>query len=188
MEFLQNIKPREYQEKITQTCLEKNCLVVLPTGMGKTLIALMVAIKRLEKFPLSKILILAPTKPLAEQHLESFKKNLPELYVDIQLFTGSVNAKKRKEIWKTANIIFSTPQCVANDLKKKLYDLSEVSLLVEDEAHRCVKNYDYNYAAKRYLEQAINPRMMGLTASPGSDSKIVESEKTSETNPCPIWR
>ena len=173
MEFLQNIKPREYQEKITQTCLEKNCLVVLPTGMGKTLIALMVAIKRLEKFPLSKILILAPTKPLAEQHLESFKKNLPELYVDIQLFTGSVNAKKRKEIWKTANIIFSTPQCVANDLKKKLYDLSEVSLLVEDEAHRCVKNYDYNYAAKRYLEQAINPRMMGLTASPGSDSKKI---------------
>jgi len=174
MEILKKIKPRKYQEEITKTCLNKNCLIVLPTGLGKTLIALMVSIKRLEKHPLSKILILAPTKPLAEQHLESFKKNLPELYADIQLFTGSVKAGKRKEIWNTANIIFSTPQCIANDLKSKLYDLKEVSLLVEDEAHRCVKNYDYNYVGKKYLEQSNHPRIMGLTASPGSDEKKIK--------------
>jgi Fanconi anemia group M protein len=174
MELLANIKPREYQEQITETCLEKNCLVVLPTGLGKTLIALMVAIKRLELFPTSKILMLAPTRPLAEQHLEYFKKNLPELYADIQLFTGTLKAEKRKDIWKTADIIFSTPQCIANDLKKKLYDLKEVSLLIEDEAHRCVKNYDYNYVARRYLEQAKNVRLIGLTASPGSDPRKIK--------------
>jgi Fanconi anemia group M protein len=173
METLNKIKPRKYQEEIYKTCLEKNCLVVLPTGLGKTLIALMVAIKRIKKYPTEKILMLAPTKPLAEQHLESFKKQLPELWADIQLFTGSVNAEKRKKIWDTADIIFSTPQCIANDLKNQLYTLENVSLLVEDEVHRCVKNYDYTYIAKVYIGQAKHPRLIGLTASPGSDAKKI---------------
>ncbi len=173
MEFLKNIVPREYQEKIFNTCKEKNTLVVLPTGLGKTLIALMLTIQRMKKFPDQKIVFLAPTKPLAEQHISSFKKNLSELFADLQLFTGSIKSEKRKKIWQTADIIFSTPQCVANDLRKNLYDLSEVSLLIEDEAHRCVKNYDYNFIAKTYKMQSKNPRIIGMTASPGNDfSKI----------------
>src|SRR3989344_9635663 len=102
--FLKDIIPREYQQKIFETCVEKNCLVVLPTGIGKTLIALMLAIDRMKKFPDEKIVFLAPTKPLAEQHLESFKKYLPELFADMQLFTGAVLPEKRKEIWQTADI------------------------------------------------------------------------------------
>jgi ERCC4-related helicase len=169
MEFLKGIKPREYQQKIFETCVKKNCLVVLPTGLGKTLIALMLAIERMKRFPGEKVLILAPTRPLAEQHLISFKKNLPELFADIQLFTGEVKAEKRKKTWNTADIIFSTPQCIANDVKKNLYNLEEVCLLVEDEAHRCVKNYSYNLVAQKYLKQSKNPRIVGLTASPGSE-------------------
>jgi len=179
MDFLEGINPREYQTKIYETCISKNCLVVLPTGLGKTLIALMLTIERMKKFPGQKVLFLAPTKPLAEQHLTSFKKYLPELFADIQLFTGEVNSENRKKIWQTADIIFSTPQCIANDLKKEMYNLKEVCLLVEDEAHRCVKNYDYTYVAKKYRIQAKNPRLLGLTASPGSErSKIQEICKT----------
>ncbi len=173
MEILNKITPRKYQEEIYKTAIEKNTLVVLPTGLGKTLIALMVAIERIKKYPTEKILMLAPTKPLAEQHLESFKKELPELWADIQLFTGSVKAEKRKKIWDTADIIFSTPQCIANDLKNQLYSLENVSLLIEDEVHRCVKNYDYTYIARVYLGQAKHPRLLGLTASPGSDPKKI---------------
>ena len=172
---LLDLKPREYQKAIFQTAKEKNTLVVLPTGVGKTLIALMLSVHRLKQHPLKKILILAPTRPLVEQHLESFKKNLPELFADLQLFTGSINAKKRKEIWQTAEIIFSTPQCVANDLKNYLYDLKDVSLLVIDEAHRCLKNYDYTKVVERYKAQSESPRVLGLTASPGVEkSKIKE--------------
>jgi len=174
MKFLEGITPREYQQKIFETCSENNCLVVLPTGIGKTLIALMLTIDRLTKFPTEKVVFLAPTKPLAEQHLKTFKKYLPELFGDIQLFTGAINANQRKKIWQTADIILSTPQCVANDLKKNLYNLQEVSLLIEDEAHRCMKNYDYNYVAKKYKEQAINQRILGLTASPGSDAPKIK--------------
>jgi len=170
MEFLEGISPREYQQKIFEKCIGKNCLVVLPTGLGKTLIALMLSIERMKKHPGEKVLFLAPTKPLVEQHLNYFKKHLPELFAEINIFTGSVNSKERKKIWQNTDIIFSTPQCIANDLKKRLYDLKEVCLLVEDEAHRCIKNYDYNYVAQQYIEQSLHPRVLGLTASPGSDS------------------
>jgi len=169
MEFLEKIKPRKYQQEIFETCKEKNCLVVLPTGLGKTLIALMLTIERMKLFPGEKVLFLAPTKPLAEQHLKYFKRNLPELFGEMQLFTGSVNTEKRKKIWQTADIIFSTPQCIANDLKKRMYSLKDVCLLIEDEAHRCIKNYDYRYIAEEYKNQSNHPRIIGLTASPGSE-------------------
>ncbi|MEK6829458.1 MAG: DEAD/DEAH box helicase [Nanoarchaeota archaeon] len=175
MEFLEGIEPREYQIKIFETCIKKNCLVVLSTGLGKTLIGLMVAIERMKQFPGEKVVFLAPTRPLAEQHLMYFKKHLPELFADMQIFTGQVNPESRKKIWETADIIFSTPQCISHDVKNNLYDLKNVCLLVEDEAHRCMKNYDYNFIAKNYVETAMNPRIIGLTASPGSEkSKIKE--------------
>jgi len=175
MEFLQGIEPREYQIKIFRTCIAKNCLVVLSTGLGKTLIALMTAIERMKQFPGEKVVFLAPTKPLADQHLRYFKKHLPELFADMQIFTGNVNPGNRKKIWQTSDIIFSTPQCIANDVRNELYNLNEVCLLVEDEAHRCMKNYDYNFIAQNYMKNAKHPRIIGLTASPGSEkSKINE--------------
>ena len=94
MDFLKDIKPRDYQKNILETCKNKNCLVVLPTGLGKTLIALMLTIERMKAFPGQKVLFLAPTKPLIEQHLKYFKKYLPELFGDMQLFTGQVNSEK----------------------------------------------------------------------------------------------
>ncbi|MBI4116877.1 DEAD/DEAH box helicase [Candidatus Pacearchaeota archaeon] len=175
MEFLVGISPREYQEKIFNTCRNMNCLIVLPTGLGKTLVALMLSIHRIKEFPNEKILFLAPTRPLAEQHLNYFKKHLPELFAEMELFTGEVSAEKRKKLWEMANIIFSTPQCIANDVKNNLYNLKEVCLLIEDEAHRCLKNYDYNFVAKKYRESAVNQRILGMTASPGSEvAKIRE--------------
>ena len=169
-----SIEPREYQSNIIETCKNNNTLVVLPTGLGKTLIALFLAINRKETFPLSKVLILAPTRPLIEQHFEYFQKYLPELWADIQLFTGSVPAEERKKIFQTAEIIFSTPQCIANDVAHALYTLSEVSLLVIDEAHRCLKNYDYTKVVSSYKNQSQNTRILGLTASPGSDPEKVK--------------
>ncbi|MFA5258683.1 MAG: DEAD/DEAH box helicase [Candidatus Pacearchaeota archaeon] len=168
------IKPRKYQSEIYENCKDKNCLVVLPTGIGKTLIALMLSIYTQKKFPGTKTLFLAPTRPLAEQHLAYFKKHLPELFAQLVLFTGKIDAEKRKELWETSDIIFSTPQCIGNDLRKNLYSLEDTSLLIEDECHRCLKNYAYTYVAEKYKEQAKNKRILGLTASPGTDKSTIQ--------------
>ncbi len=168
------LEPREYQKTIVETAKRANTLVVLPTGIGKTLIALLLTMHRLkEKIP-SKALILAPTRPLVEQHHATFKENIPELFGELTLFTGEVPAKQRKSQWNSADIVFSTPQCIANDLKKNLYTLNEVSLLVIDEAHKCLKNYDYTTVVRFYKDQAESQRILGLTASPGSDYSIVK--------------
>jgi len=165
--------PRAYQQAIFETAKEKNTLVVLPTGLGKTLIATLLSVNRLQQVPGSKVLMLAPTKPLVEQHFKTFQEQLPELFAQIEMFTGEITAKERSKLWSRADIIFSTPQCVANDLKKILYTLHDVSLLVIDEAHRCLKNYDYTTVARSYHSQAENPRILGLTASPGSEEEKI---------------
>jgi len=167
--------PRTYQSAILETCKKHNTLVVLPTGLGKTLVALMLAQERLRVFPDSKIVFLAPTRPLVEQHYHYFKKHLEgEGDYEMHIFTGKINPAKRAEIWKTAQIIFSTPQCIHFDLKNGLIDLKDVSLLIEDECHRCLKNYSYTFVAKNYSEHAGNARILGLTASPSSDASVIK--------------
>ena len=101
-----SIKPRAYQEAIIETAKSSNTLVVLPTGLGKTLIALYLAIHRIQKYPGEKILFLAPTRPLIEQHIIYFKKYLPELYAQLELFTGHVPANQRKKLFHQSDIIF----------------------------------------------------------------------------------
>ena len=171
-----SLSPRDYQQKIFETAKDNNTLVVLPTGLGKTLIALMLSVERQKKFPGKKVLMLAPTRPLVDQHYKSYQKNLPELFADLQLFTGEIPAKQRQKIFQTADIIFSTPQCIANDLRSGLYSLSDVSLLIIDEAHRCLKNYDYTKVVEFYKRQTSDDlrRILGLTASPGSEQENVK--------------
>ncbi len=170
----QGFQPRLYQETILATAAGKNTLVVLPTGMGKTAIAFMLAAQRLQHFPQSKILILAPTKPLADQHLQTFKQHMHLAEDKFALFTGEVPPAVRHEQWKNAKIIFSTPQGLENDIMSDHISLADVSLLVFDEAHRATGEYSYAFIAKQYHAKAKFPRILGLTASPGSDLLKIE--------------
>lgn len=172
---IKDFKPRLYQENIVHTSLTKNTLVVLPTGLGKTAIAMMLAVNRLNNYKNSKILFLAPSKPLVAQHLKTFKK-----YFDarMNIFTGEIKPELRKELYTESEIIFSTPQTIANDIIGKRINLKEFSLLVLDEVHKCVGNYDYVFIAKEFNRISNYPRILGLTASPGSDkAKIDEVRK-----------
>ena len=167
--MIKNFEPRLYQQTIFATCAEKNTLVVLPTGMGKTNIFLMLASLRLKQYPNSKILFIGPTRPLIDQYKEVFKKHFEIDESKLVVFTGFVKPEKRAELWKDAKIIFSTPQGLENDIISRRINLEEVSLLGFDEAHKAVKNYSYVWIAKQYNKLARFPRIIALTASPGSD-------------------
>jgi Fanconi anemia group M protein len=161
------MQSRMYQESILGTAIGKNTLCVIPTGLGKTSIAILLAAHRLEKFPDSKIMILAPTKPLVNQHVKTFKEFIEIEEDEYQVLTGIVKPNQRKIFYKTKKIIFATPQTVQNDLEEKLVSLDNFSLLVIDEAHHAIGNYAYPYVVKKYLKQAENQRILALTASPG---------------------
>lgn len=173
--MLKDFNPRLYQETILSTAVNHNTLVVLPTGMGKTAVSMMLAVQRFKQYPDSKVLILAPTRPLVDQHIETFKKHLDIKEEDMAVFTGFVKPEKRAELWKTTKVIFSTPQGLENDIITGRVGLDDVSLIVFDEAHRAVGDYAYVFVAKQYYNKAHFPRILALTASPGSDmDKIME--------------
>ena len=69
------IESRDYQLSIAMQALDANTMVILPTGLGKTAVALLVAASRLYNEG-GRVLMLAPTKPLVEQHLRFFERYL----------------------------------------------------------------------------------------------------------------
>lgn len=168
-----SIESRLYQQVLAGDVLKKgNTMVVAPTALGKTIVAILVAADRLQKVKNSKVLILSPSKPLAIQHEDSFKEFLTLPCASI---TGSVKTDERVKRWEESRIISATPQTVESDLLNGRYDLSSVSLIVFDECHHGVGAYSYVYLASRYVKESNFNLILGLTASPGSDkSKIKE--------------
>ncbi|MBN2567093.1 DEAD/DEAH box helicase [Candidatus Woesearchaeota archaeon] len=172
--MLKDFKPRLYQETIFSTAVQKNTLVVLPTGMGKTAIAMMLAVYRAGQFPQTKAIFMAPTKPLAEQHLQVFRAKIGLPDEKFALFTGAVRPETREALWKDAQFVFATPQGLENDIIQNRIRLEDVSLLVFDEAHRAVGDYSYVWIAKQYHKRAHYPRILALTASPGSEIEKIK--------------
>ncbi|MBU4138626.1 MAG: DEAD/DEAH box helicase, partial [Euryarchaeota archaeon] len=152
--------------------LKKSTLIVLPTGLGKTVVALLVMVARLPK---GKVMILSPTKPLVEQHAAFFRNTLNIPPEEVVLFTGGTPPGKRALMWEKAKVIVSTPQVIENDLLAKKVSLEDVSCIIFDEAHRATGDYSYVYIGEKYALQSKEPLVLGITASPGSDpSKIQE--------------
>jgi Fanconi anemia group M protein len=162
------IEKRMYQVNIADSAKKQSTLVVLPTGMGKTIVALLVIAEVLKKKK-GKVLFLAPTKPLVEQHAAFIRDFLVD--AEPMVFTGEVGPKKRDELWKDANIIVSTPQVVENDLISARLKLNEFALIIFDEAHRATGDYAYVFIAEKYRD--TNGLVLGMTASPGSDTKRI---------------
>ncbi|HOP67570.1 MAG TPA: DEAD/DEAH box helicase [Methanoregulaceae archaeon] len=173
-----SLESREYQLSIALKALEGHTMVVLPTGLGKTAVALLVAASRLHNDG-GKILMLAPTKPLVEQHLRFFRQFLvfPGTKGDegqLVMFTGETAPEQRAAEWRDGKAVFATPQVIKNDLIAGSYTLEDVTLLIVDECHRAVGNYAYAFIAKRYLASAKNPLVLAMTASPGGKVEKVD--------------
>lgn len=175
----ESLEERRYQLSIALRALDGNTMVVLPTGLGKTAVALMVAASRLYSHS-GRVLMLAPTKPLVEQHYRFFRKFLltndggePE-DSDFAMFTGETPPAERAAAWERCRICFATPQVIKNDCIAGRYSLGEVSLLVVDECHRAVGHYAYVFLANHYATTATDPLLLAMTASPGGDTAKVQ--------------
>jgi len=153
---------REYQLNIAGTALRGNTLVVLPTGLGKTVIAALVMAEVLRIG--GRVLMLAPTRPLVMQHVKTLRSILRA--EPICELTGRTPRTERPRIWRGCPVVVATPQTVLSMMKEG-HRPSEFSLLVVDEAHRAVGDYAYVPIAREFLE-AGRGRILALTASPPS--------------------
>ncbi|MDD5339616.1 MAG: helicase-related protein [Candidatus ainarchaeum sp.] len=153
--------PRAYQLAIYNSIMQKgNTLVVLPTGLGKTLIGLMLIKERMAK---GRCLFMTPTKPLGKQHRDTVISTLALEQEEVALVNGEIAPNKRKELYK-AKVVISTPQTIRNDLMTGLLEPS-FSLVIFDECHRAVGDYAYTYVAEKLAGK--DTLFVGLTASPG---------------------
>lgn len=167
---------REYQKNISSFALNKNTLVILPTALGKTIISLLVSINTLYNYKDKRILILAPTRPLVNQHWKSFVSYIKLPTDQTALVTGKIPPYTRTIVWKNdaIRLVFSTPEVVRNDIKEKRVSLENFFLIVFDEAHRAVKDYAYTFIADQYVRHCSFPLILGLTASPGSEKNKIQ--------------
>jgi len=168
-EFLEK---RSYQTTLADAALSAHTLVCLPTGLGKTTVSCLVTASRLAEVG-GTALMLAPTKPLVQQHAEFYRDALTVPDDEIVVFTGDVRPDDRAELWASARIVMATPQVIENDLVGNRVSLADVTHLTFDECHRATGDYAYNYIADRYHADADDPLVTGMSASPGGDKEEI---------------
>jgi len=167
------VEARAYQLEAVDVALSSSTLLVLPTAAGKTAVAWMAIAEMLERTN-GWALMIAPTAALVKQHFDDL-----ELVFDKDLtkpisMSGAIPPSKREGMWNKGRLVVSTPQVVRNDVNRGLLDLSDCCLLIIDEAHHSTGERAEAQVADLYLELANEPLILGMTASPGSNTEKVE--------------
>ena len=160
-----SIEIREYQTNLANDVKNQNSLIVLPTGLGKTTIALQVIADYMQNGT-GGVLFLAPTRVLVNQHYEFLKENL--LIVDIGIVTGEDLLSKRKKKWMNS-VVCATPEITKNDFARNIVSPDQFALVIFDEAHRTIGDYAYSIIAK-YFENT-NTRILAMTATLPSEKE-----------------
>ena len=166
-----SVEARAYQLEAVDEALAGSMLLVLPTAAGKTAVSWMLIAEILQRNQ-GWVLFIAPTSALVDQHLKDLKKVIRN--VEAISITGSNIPKKREEMWKTSRIIVATPQVVRNDVLNDILSLEECSLLILDEAHHSTGKHAMVQSAEMFNSSTKDGLILGATASPGSNSMIVE--------------
>lgn len=155
--FMETPEFRQYQSECVKLCIKNNVMVILPTALGKTVIAAEVINAC---FKGGKALLLAPTTVLLDQHWESMNKFCKVIPA---IICGDTSMDKRKEIFENSDIIIATPQTIKSDILSERYLPEGIDLILYDEAHHASGDYDYTWIAQQFPKV----HACGFTASPG---------------------
>uniref|UniRef100_A0A670YVK1 RNA helicase n=1 Tax=Pseudonaja textilis TaxID=8673 RepID=A0A670YVK1_PSETE len=198
----QELSLRDYQMEVAKPALEgKNIIICLPTGTGKTRVAVYIAKDHLDKKrkakECGKVIVLVNKVPLVEQHLENeFGPYLKHSYRTIGLSGASQLKFSFPELIRDYDVIICTAKILENALEKVYEDdeekvqLSVFSLMIIDECHHTQKEAVYNNIMRYYLKEkrgnekrkkegkplVAQPQILGLTASPGVGGATTHSK------------
>ncbi|MEA3144097.1 MAG: hypothetical protein QOG31_1421 [Thermoplasmata archaeon] len=170
----ETVEFRGYQANLARIAQKGDTLVVLPTGMGKTIVALLAIADALQAGA-KRVLLLAPTRPLVEQHQRFFASVLAEPWAGrVHGLTGTQSPDRRAAAYRDEGLVCATPQVVQNDLVGGRLDLAALDWVVFDEAHRAVGDYPYAFIGQELQRRHPKGRRLGLTASPGHDVRKID--------------
>ncbi|XP_018412188.1 PREDICTED: interferon-induced helicase C domain-containing protein 1 [Nanorana parkeri] len=186
---------RDYQMEVARPALKgENVIMCLPTGSGKTRVAVYITKDHLRKRQAAglpaKAIVLVNKVPLVEQHFKSeFHPFLKDSYKVTKISGDSQLKISFPKMVKENTVIICTAQILENALiqaaekKDEGVSLSDFSLLIIDECHHTNKDGVYNNIMLRYIKQKKRnenirktegpakmvslPQVVGLTASPG---------------------
>lgn len=139
---------------------QMNRLLQGDVGSGKTLVALMSMLIAIDNG--YQACLMAPTEILAEQHLQTLKDFLKGMNINIELLTGIVKGKKRKEVLDglidgSTNIVVGTHAIIEDKVQ-----FNNLGLAVIDEQHR----FGVAQRAKLWSKSTNPPHVLVMTATP----------------------
>ncbi|KAK9882152.1 hypothetical protein WA026_019669 [Henosepilachna vigintioctopunctata] len=162
--------PRNYQVALFEKCMRENTIIFLPTGAGKTFIAIMV-LKRMGKDLLGEnhklSIILVNTVALVDQHTKYIKQHTP---FEVAGFSGEMNVDFwNSQIWNEQlqknQVLVMTCEILAGIVRNKIFDLNRANLLIFDECHHGVNDHSMRQIMTNFQNLAMKPRVIGLTAT-----------------------
>lgn len=180
--------PRPYQLEMLEESIQRNLIVAMDTGSGKTLIAILRIQAELERCAVDKIVwFCVPTVALAVQQYKSITEQLPAYQA--RVLSGNDNCdfwtpSTWKDVLEGTRIVVSTHSILLDALGHAFVQMDRLSLLVFDEAHRATKDHPANKIMQSFYHPAsvtCRPSILGLTASPVINNKI-ESLEVLESN------
>ena len=182
------VTPTPVQEKAIPPALEgKDVLATAQTGTGKTLSFLIPIIERLQQSQnkTSKALILLPTRELAMQVEQAFRKVAGGSNLHVALVVGGMNeGPQLQAIRKGARLIVATPGRLEDYLKRRLVKLDTVEMLVLDEVDRML-DMGFKPAIRR-IADATPAKRQTLCYSATLDAQIKEIVRDYQNNPVRI--
>ncbi len=150
------LKPRDYQVEAARWALSRDgAVVVMPTGSGKTLIAILWSRELLERREVRRVLFLEPTRLLVEQVARYVSKLLS---VPVRAIHGKYTKEDRRELWRRATVAVATPETALSD-RDVINELGFDAVVVDECHHTTGKD-----AYAEFMARAKFKRRLGLSA------------------------
>ncbi|MBR1446787.1 MAG: ATP-dependent DNA helicase RecG, partial [Alloprevotella sp.] len=139
---------------------QMNRLLQGDVGSGKTMVALMACLLAVDNG--YQACLMAPTEILAEQHLATLREQLGHLPVRVELLTGIVKGRARREVLEglangTVQILVGTHALIEPTVR-----FANLGLAVIDEQHR----FGVTQRAALWNKNARPPHILVMTATP----------------------
>jgi ERCC4-related helicase/dsRNA-specific ribonuclease len=183
-------EPKDYQVELFKFAKERNSIIFLETGLGKTYIAIML-VKDLYGEPLNcniaapiayekksnkKVIFLFKTITLLLQQAKVLKNNTKLRIYKIYGGDNTPTYLKFRASMSRYDIICATPESVYRYLTFGYLKLDDIGMIILDECHHTKEKDYYNRILKQFIHFDSNIRIVGLTASPSFDTEKTEQK------------